>query len=516
MKHQKKSECKEITGSKSVWMEVEIPSFPPLEMNMKAEVCIVGAGVAGLTCAYTLAKQGKTVIILDQGIFPCGQSSRTTAHLTWVLDDRYLHLESFFGAEGAALAAESHASAIDYIEKIIQAEGIDCDFERVDGYLFVPPGEDKDILDKEYHAVKKTGMEVHKTLKAPINSFDTGNCLHFPRQAQFHVHKYLNGLIEAILKHGGKIFNSTHVNHVADGTPCLIKTESGFTVTAQSLIMATSTPVNNRFIIHTKQAAYRTYVIAATVPKDSVSKGLYWDTADPYHYVRTQKHLTDPQLDWLIVGGADHKAGQENAIGARYDKLIEWTKSRFPQMDKIEYFWSGQVFEPIDSLAFIGRNPGDENIYVCTGDSGNGMTHGTIAGIMIPDLILGKPNRWIKLYDPSRKTLSAASEFIAENLNVALQYLDWLTPGELTKIEALAPNEGVILREGLKKLAVYKDNDKQVHVNSAFCPHLGGCIRWNNSEKSWDCPCHGSQFTGCGKVTIGPAIRDLYPCAKES
>lgn len=506
-----------VSGSKSLWMEVEISSFPPLDMNMDVDVCIVGAGIVGLTCAYTLAKQGKSVVVLDQGIFPCGQSSRTTAHLSWVLDDRYHQLENYFGVEGAAIAAESHSASIDYIEKIVEEEGIDCDFERVDGFLFHPPDESQDILDKEYFAIKKIGMQVQKIPRAPFSAtFDTGACLQFPRQAQFHMHKYLNGLIKAILKYGGKIFNNTHVKQFEDGTPCFAKTESGFKVNAQALIVATCTPINNRFIIHTKQAAYRTYVIAATVPKDSVPKGLYWDTADPYHYLRIQKHLTDPGLDWLIVGGEDHKTGQDNAIRDRYDYLEQWTRKRFPDLKKIEYRWSGQVFEPVDSLAFIGSNPGDKNIYIATGDSGNGLTHGTIAGILLPDLILGKPNRWRKLYDPSRKTLSAAPKFIAENLNVALQYADWFTPGELKKIDQLPPDEGVIMRKGLKKLAVYKDKDKKVHVNSAFCPHLGGCVNWNNSEKCWDCPCHGSQFDGCGKVTIGPAISNLFPCQEES
>ena len=178
-------------------------------------------------------------------------------------------------------------------------------------------------------------------------------------------------------------------------------------------------------------------------------------------------------------------------------------------LDKIAYQWSGQVYEPIDSLAFIGKNPGNKNVYISTGDSGNGMTTGTIAGMLIPDLIRGQGNFWEKLYDPSRKTLSAASEFISENLNVAKQYMDWLTPGELKKIELLPTDEGMLMRKGLKKIAVYKDAQNNIHMNSAVCPHLGGCVHWNPGEKSWDCPCHGARFNGCGKVLNGPALSDL-------
>ncbi|MBA2367558.1 MAG: FAD-dependent oxidoreductase [Candidatus Protochlamydia sp.] len=501
--------CNNSGYTRSLWMEVPLPAFPPLENNMIADVCIVGAGIVGLTCAYTLAKQGKSVVVLDQGAIAGGQTARTTAHLSWVLDDRYCDLEKLFGEEGAKLAAESHAAAINYIEKIVREEGIECDFERVDGYLFVPPEDSKDILDKEYSAVSKIGMEVHKVERAPFTSFDTGPCLHFPGQAQFHILKYLQGLIKAILKHGGKIFGQTHVNHVEDGDICLIKTESG-EITAKSVIIATCTPVNCRFSIHTKQAAYRTYVIGASVPKGSVQKGLYWDTPDPYHYIRLQSHLTDPHSDWLIIGGEDHKTGQDPAIEAKYDYLEEWATLRFPMIDKIEYRWSGQVFEPIDSLAFIGQSPGNKNIYLATGDSGNGMTHGTIAGILLPDLILGKNNPWKGLYEPSRKTLSAASEFLHENLNSVMQLKDWFTPGEAKKVEALAPGEGMVLREGLKKIAVYKDDKNEVHINSALCPHLGGCLRWNHGEKSWDCPLHGSRFDGSGKILNGPSIDCLH------
>ncbi|MDP1879819.1 MAG: FAD-dependent oxidoreductase [Parachlamydiaceae bacterium] len=497
--------------TQSLWMEIPLPEFPPLESNLETDVCIVGGGIVGLTCAYTLAKQGKSVVVLDQGAIAGGQTARTTAHLTWVLDDRYYELEKIFGEEEARLAAESHSTSINYIEQIVQEEKIDCDFERVDGYLFVPPEDSKKILEKEFAAIKKIGMEVHKEPRAPFSStFDTGPCLRFPRQAQFHILKYLQGLIKAILKYNGKIFSHSHVNHFEDGSPCTVKTTTGAIVLSKSVIVATCTPVNNRFIIHTKQSAYRTYVIASKIPKSSVPKGLYWDTPDPYHYIRIQQNDQDSNTEWLIIGGEDHKTGQDQAIDEKYKLLEEWARLRFPMIEKIDYRWSGQVFEPVDALAFIGHNPGDKNIYIATGDSGNGMTHGTIAGILIPDLILGKKNPWKALYEPSRKTLSTAAEYFHENINALEQLKDWFTPGEIDKIDALAPNEGIILREGVKKIAVYKDSENKIHLNSAFCPHLGGCLRWNHGEKSWDCPLHGSRFDGCGHVITGPAISDLY------
>lgn len=497
-------------GSRSLWMDERLPAFPPLEKNLKADVCVVGAGIAGLTCAYTLAKKGKSVVVVDRAELGKGETARTTAHVSWVLDDRYDHLEKYFGEEGARFAAESHSSAIDYMERIIVEEKIACDWERVDGYLFVPRNSSQAILDDELKVLDKIGKKVNKLDKLPLESFASGPCLHFPKQAQVHVQKYLKGLIAAIQKYGGKIFCHTHINDIEEGTPCVVKSENGLKIAAKSVIVTTCTPINNRYMIHTKQAPYRTYVIAACVPKGFIAKGLYWDTEDPFHYIRLQPHASNPKFEWLIVGGEDHRTGQEKHIESKYTHLEKWAKKRFPMMKEIEYRWSGQVFETVDSLAFIGKNPGDKHIYISTGDCGNGITYGTIAGILIPDLISGKKNPWQKLYDPSRITLEAAATYIQENFNVAEQYCDWLTPGAKKKIDRIAPGEGVILREGLKKIAVYKDMQNTVHVNSAYCPHLGGCVRWNSCEKSWDCPCHGSRFNGCGKLLCGPSTADLY------
>jgi len=496
--------------TQSLWMEVELPIFESLTQHLNVDVCIVGGGIVGLTCAYTLAKKGKSVAVLDRGTIAGGETARTTAHLTWMLDDRFFDLEKLFGEEKTRLAAQSHAAAIDYIEQIIHEEDIDCDFERVDGYLFVPPHTSQEVLDNEFTTLQKIGMPIERFSRAPFSStFDTGPCLKVKRQAQFHILKYIKGLIKAIQKYQGLIFTQTHVNHVEGGNICLVKTDSESVVSSHSVIIATCTPINHRFFIHTKQAAYRTYVITASVPKKSVPKGLYWDTSDPYHYIRIQKNHHSSEEDILIIGGEDHKTGQYFDMEKRYAHLEKWARLRFPMIKQIISHWSGQVYEPIDSLAFIGRDPKDKNIYIATGDSGNGMTHGTIAGILLPDLIHKKQNPWEDLYDPQRKTLLAITEFVHENANAVSQYRDWLLPGEKKKIEALKPENGLILRRGVKKIAIYKDIYNQIHIHSAFCPHLGGCLRWNKGEKTWDCPVHGSRFDGRGSAICGPAISHL-------
>jgi Rieske Fe-S protein len=272
--------------------------------------------------------------------------------------------------------------------------------------------------------------------------------------------------------------------------------------------VATNTPVNDLFAIHTKQAAYLTYVMGARVPRGSVTKALYWDTPDPYHYVRIESSGAEKH-DILIVGGEDHKSGQADDAGERFARLESWTRTRFPMIESIEYRWSGEVLEPIDGMAFIGHNPLDkDNVYIATGDSGNGMTHGTIAGILLTELIMGRESEWAPLYDPSRKTLRALPEFAKENINVAEQYADWVRPGEVEDEGEIVPGTGAILRRGLTKVAAYKDNNK-VHERSAVCPHLGCIVDWNSLEKTWDCPCHGSRFDAYGCVINGPANHDL-------
>jgi Rieske Fe-S protein len=248
---------------------------------------------------------------------------------------------------------------------------------------------------------------------------------------------------------------------------------------------------------------------------------LYWDTPDPYHYIRLQEvdaRLDPARLDdILIVGGEDHKTGQEDDADERFKCLEDWTRERFPMVKSIDFRWSGQVMEPVDYMGFIGRNPGvDEHIYIATGDSGNGITHGTIAGMLLSDLILGKENPWEKLYDPSRKTLRAAGEFLKENLNVAAQYADWARQSEVGSYDEIEPGSGAVVRRGTSKVAVFKDEQGTIHERSAVCTHLYCIVNWNTAERTWDCPCHGSRFDPYGNVVNGPAISPLEAVKSES
>lgn len=496
----------------SIWTATAaMPDAGPLTADTRADVCVVGAGIVGLTTAYLLAREGRSVVVLDDGPLAGGETCRTTAHLTNALDDRYYWLESLHGERGAHLAAQSHTAAIAAIEAIVAREEIACDFTRLDGYLVLAPGDDGDLLREELAAARRAGLgDVELVARPPGLGHDFGPALHFPAQAQFHPLRYLAGLAGALQRAGGRLHTGSHVVDFADGVPAHVTTATGVTVTAGAVVVATNVPVNDRVTIHTKQAAYRTYVIAARVPQGAVPHLLLWDTGDPYHYVRLADDGAGHEL--LIIGGEDHKTGQPDDADApdRHARLEAWTRERFP-IESVLWRWSGQVLEPVDGLAFIGRNPGDKNIYLATGDSGNGLTHGTIAGLLLTDLIVGRENPWTILYDPTRKTLRAAGEFLRENLNVARQYADLLTGGDVADATEILPGAGAVIRRGLKKVAVHRDREGVLQEFSAACPHLGCIVQWNDGERTWDCPCHGSRFAADGHVINGPANTGLAP-----
>ena len=499
----------ESQASTSIWMATaNTPSQARLKESIRTDVCIIGAGIAGLTTAYLLGREGRSVVVLDDGLIGGGMTGRTTAHLTNAYDDRYLEIEKLHGAEGARLTAESHTAAIEKISEIVTVEKIDCDFEWLDGFLFGATPDAAELLEDELAAAHRAGLTgVEKVARAPLASFDTGVALRFPRQGQFHPLKYMDGLAKAIMRDGGRLFGKTHAAKIEGGEEALIETTDGSVVKSEVVVVATNTPVNDRVAIHTKQAPYVTYVIGVVIPKDSVTRGLYWDTGDPYHYLRLQR---ENGYDVLIVGGEDHKTGQANDGTERHARLEQWTRERFPQMTEVKYRWSGQVMEPVDGLAFIGRNPLDEdNVYIATGDSGQGMTHGTIAGMLLTDLIQERENKWEDLYSPSRIRLKALPEYASENINVAGQYADYVTAGDIKSESELKPGEGAIMREGVSKIAVHRDRDGRVHKLSAVCPHLGCVVAWNSTEQTWDCPCHGSRYSAEGRVYQGPANSDL-------
>jgi glycine/D-amino acid oxidase-like deaminating enzyme/nitrite reductase/ring-hydroxylating ferredoxin subunit len=438
------------------------------------------------------------------------------------MDDRIYVLEQLHGAERARQIVESHAVAIHRFEMIVKQEQIDCDFRRVDGYLFpAKPGDVAD-LEKELEAAHRAGLaDVRRVERAPIANFETGPALRFPEQAQLHSLKYLAGLAKAITARGGQIYTGSHVEGIEPGAPCKVTVAGGVTITADSVCVCTNSPISDMVQTHAKMAPYRTCVIGLNVPRGSVEPALFWDMGDPYHYVRLQPidstaipiSKGETLADVLIVGGEDFKTAHDHDEAERFRKLEAWARERWPQAGPVLYKWSGQVLEPADFVAFIGRNPdGAENVYLATGDSGQGMTHGMIAGMILSDMVQGRENQWAAIYDPRRVTVGMRSveQFAKENIDVAFQYAkDFLSPG--AHEEDIPKGEGRVIRRGIHKVAAYRDESGTMHYCSALCTHLKCVVGWNSLEKTWDCPCHGSRFDPKGQVVNGPAIDPLPP-----
>jgi glycine/D-amino acid oxidase-like deaminating enzyme/nitrite reductase/ring-hydroxylating ferredoxin subunit len=507
------SENVQAERSVSIWMPV--PDIPgkPVEDDRPADLVVVGAGMAGLSVAYEALLKGRHVTVIDRGPIASGMTARTTAHLASALDDRYYKFVNMRGEDDARHLYQSLVAAIDRIEEIVRQEAIDCDFARVPGYLFLGEGDEQDILEKEFEACRKIGFDgISWEHKAPFPGLDSGRCLRFPDQARFHPLKYLEGLARAILTKGGVLRPFTAVDSITQsGSLVAVKTRSGHTMVAQDVVCATNAPIAGRLTLQAKMAPYRSYAMAFDVPKDAVPDALYWDTLDDYHYVRLQP---GERTDHLIVGGEDHKTGEADDASIRFAGLRKWAAMRFGDLSEPTHTWSGQVLEPVDSAGYVGRDPDNDRIYFVTGDSGQGITNGALAGLLIPALFNGGDHPWRKLYDPARVSLMAVGKFLAENSTALKSYAEHLGGPLLDSEEALAPGEGGLVRDGVNVIAAFRDEDGAMHRVSSKCSHVWCTVHFNSFERCWDCPCHGSHFGIDGQELNAPATAPLEPVEK--
>ena len=482
---------------------IEWISEPP---STAQDVVVVGAGISGLTTALCLLREGRQVLLIEREDIGAGETSRTTAHLASALDDRFFLLARHHGRAGAGIAAASHAAAIDWMESLAGASG-ECGFKRVPGYLFSHDG-DLSQLEKEAEAAATAGLSVSYLRDGIPGMQGLGPALRFENQARVDIGPYIAALARAASDAGCR-FLRAEATQVRGGDMPTVSLREEEDITARAVVVASNVPFHETGSTFHKQAPYRTFAVAGRIDKDAVPDALFWDDGDPYHYVRL--HESAEGDTFLIVGGEDHKTGQDDDPKV-YKRLQDWTRERFPGVTTFNWGWSGQVLEPVDGLGFIGADPANQNVYLITGDSGNGITHGTLGGLLIADLIAGRNNEWAKVYDPGRKPVASAGEWLRENSNVALQYTDWIRPSSVDDPHELARGTGAITRRGVHLVAVYRAGDGTLHAHNARCPHLGCVVRWSSEEKSWDCPCHGSRFDAAtGAILNGPTSEPLEP-----
>ncbi|KAK3994387.1 putative oxidoreductase [Cladorrhinum sp. PSN332] len=524
-------------ASDAVWTHLhpysKNPTFPSLSKDLETDICIIGAGISGISTAYELVKRGHQVVLLEGRDVLSGETGRTSGHLNNDLDDGYVEIAKKHGESGAKVAADSHSWARDRIGEIAKELAIECEYRRLPAYDIsqYPRGTKEweseiEELKEEAEIQKKMGIQSrydgNLTIKGWSGKIDQRGGTIVEDQATFHPTKYLAGVLEWLKKQPNfQCFTRTRVVSVEEKgvkllglghKTVLIQTESGHTVKAESAVEATAIPLQKLSII-TELEYYRSYCIAIRVPKGSVEDCLIYDNAEMYKYVRLT--ACDDKDDYLVVGGCDHKVGQEDTT-TRYGELEEWTRERFPQAGKVDYAWSGQIFEPVDvGIGYIGKNQGCNKIYIITGDSGDGLTHGVLASKIIADEIENKPNDWASTYSPKRvgSVLKSLPTMVQHDLQINTQYKRFLQT-DITDIEDLRPGCGAILNTSpltKKPLAVYKDDSGKVHKYSALCPHMKGVVCWNDAEKSFDCPVHGSRFSKEGICVDGPAKANLSP-----
>ena len=482
-----------------------MPEFPALARDLEVDVAIVGAGITGLTAAVLLGRAGHRVAVLERDRIGSGETGHTTSHLTEAVDGRYHRIVRDFGVDGARLVGQSQRDAIDQIVSLA-ASMPDAGFARTPGYLYTEQESGLQFLADELDAARRAGCAVEWIDDVPL-PFETKGAVRWDTQAELHAMQYLAGLAKEATSRGVEIFERTLVTDTHEGEPCRVEA-TAHAVRARAVLVAANVPVNNRVLLHTKIAAYRSYAIALEV-EPGFLRGLFWDTADPYHYTRLQDIGS---RSYLIVGGEDHRTGEETETERHWTSLVDYTRARFPG-GPVKYRWSGQIVEPVDGLPFIGPNSGSRHVYVATGYAGNGMTYGTLAGMMFADHVAGRKNPYAEVYDATRvKPLAAAYDYVTENAAFPVHLVkDRLTSSnaDVTSLDELPRGEGGIFAGDEGKVAAYRDEQGTLHTVSSVCTHLGCDVAWNRAEKTWDCPCHGSRFAPDGTVINGPAVRPL-------
>jgi glycine/D-amino acid oxidase-like deaminating enzyme/nitrite reductase/ring-hydroxylating ferredoxin subunit len=491
---------------KNVWQTTteNRKSYPTLNQELEADVCIVGGGITGMTAAIELAKSGKKVIVLEAEKLAFGTTGSSSNHLSTQIDFSYRNVEKNFNGDIARIVASSRAEAIDRIEKNILDYKLNCDFKRIDGFLYTENEDNLETLENEYDASLRSGLQVSKTHDAPL-PFPVKLAVRYANQGAFNAIKYVTGLGRQVELYNGSIYENSRVLEF-DKNTMTVRTSKG-SVKASHVFLATHLPL---FInLHqTTSAPYRSYMIALKV-QNLPGDALYWDMFDPYHYTRIYEQNGEK---WLAIGGADHKTGQNDPEKDYFNNLEVYARRRY-MVSEITHRWSHQYYEPSDGLPYIGLSPFDST-YMATGFSGDGLVYGTVAGILVSDMIMGKDNEWSRAYDSKRfKPLASASSFLKHNVDVAKHLIaDRFTSDDLKNLKA---NNGVVIRKDGDNYAVYKNNEGLLTVCSAVCTHMGCIVSWNHIEKTWDCGCHGSQFAHDGKILIGPATNNLQKVGDE-
>jgi glycine/D-amino acid oxidase-like deaminating enzyme/nitrite reductase/ring-hydroxylating ferredoxin subunit len=470
------------------------------------DALIVGAGITGITAAILLQKAGRKCVIADAHHAGYGTTGGTTAHINTFADTTYAEVEKSFSEEASKQFAKSISKSVSLISEFVDRYEIDCDYERKKGYVYAQTDDEVKELDDMLESSKRAGVQVEVTQNAPAPE-TYRKAIVYEGQAQFHPLKYILALQREFVALGGVVLENTRIEDISSENDVHTAKSPNREIRAKSVFYATHIPPGGVNLLHFRNAPYRSYVIAATLKDNAYPDALIYDMREPYHYFRT--HEMDGQK-YLIAGGHDHKTGHGDPEQSFAD-LISFTSSCY-QVTEVSSKWSAQYYVPTDGLPYIGHLPGaSKGIYAATGYNGNGIILGTVAAIVVSELILMGESEFKDLFDPGRiKPIAGFTEFIKENADVANRFVaDRLGIDKIDSVAQLPIDSGEIVEYDGQKLAIYKDTKGEVHALDPVCTHTGCIVNWNSTEKSWDCPCHGGRFNAHGQVLTGPTRLDL-------
>ncbi|MBP6389771.1 MAG: FAD-dependent oxidoreductase [Flavobacteriales bacterium] len=471
------------------------------------DVVVVGAGITGLSTALALRNAGRTCLVLEAKNIGFGTTGGTSAHINTILELSYDRMISKFGEEQAKLVARGALEAVGRIQHWAGLHAPTCHWLERDAYLFAQDASQAEELDKIVEGTRAVGLPADFVERMPFPK-PFVKAARFTGQAQFHPTRYIHGLAAAYKTAGGNLLEGCRVLEVEPKEEALeVVTERGI-VRARHLVYATHIPPGVN-ILHFRNAPYRSYVLSARLAANAEPPAaLVYDMEDPYHYYRTED-VDGVRL--LIAGGCDHKTGHEEDTTKRFQELEAHVRSLYP-VEAITHQWSSQYFEPADGLPYIGRLPmADERIHVATGFNGNGITLGTLASIVLTDLITTNSSPYEEVFDPARVSLIAGfGNFVKEAADVVGHLVAAPFPAKgMKELDDLAKGDGRVVQHEGRSIALHRDEAGLLHAVDPACSHIKCTVAWNGAERSWDCPCHGSRFSVDGEVLTAPARKPL-------
>ena len=494
-------------NAESYWINTaHLPEYPRLENDMQVDVVIVGGGITGITSAYLLANEGLKVAIIEADKLLNGTTGHTTAKITAQHDLIYDELIRYAGNTMARLYYEANTDALNFVQETINKHQIDCEFTQQDAYVYSTTEEYAIKLEKEADAYKELLIEGELVNKLPFD-LEIFNALVMKNQAQFHPLKYLAHLTKIITEKGGYIFENTTAVDIETGEHPVVLTRGGARITGKYILTCSHFPFyEGAGLYSTRMHADRSYIIAAKI-KTEYPGGMYISADEPK---RSLRYATINGEEMILISGESHKTGQGGETLKHYEALETFGQQVFG-IENITYRWSAQDLVTLDKIPYIGEiTPGQKNILIASGYRKWGMTNGTAAALLFRDILLGKKNKYQELYSPSRfHPNPSLKNFLTENANVVSHLIIGKLEIPQKSIHHLANDEGAVIDIDGHRKGAYKDKEGMLHIVDTTCTHMGCEVKWNNGERSWDCPCHGSRFSYTGEVLEGPAEKPL-------